>query len=204
MKLKKKVLLTMGREYGSGGKAISDLLSKDLNIPVLDKNMISMIAKKHGYSEEALVSSDERIANPFFEPYATYGPDTGSVSDRLFILQSEIIKEQANKGSAIFIGRCANEILREYEDVVSVFIYAPKKARIQRIMEAEEIDNPSAAEKIIRRMDKTRRSYYQFYTDKKWGSSEGMDLLINSDSIGFTGAVRLIEEYLFLKGYLEK
>lgn len=204
MKLKKKVLLTLGREYGSGGKAISDLLSKDLNIPVLDKNIISMIAKKHGYSEDALISSDERIANPFFEPYAAYGPDTGSISDKLFILQSQIIREQADKGSAIFIGRCANEILREYDDVVSIFIYAPKKARIQRIMEAEEIDNPTAAEKILRRMDKTRRTYYQFYTDKKWGSTESMDLLINSDSLGFTGAVRLIEEYLFLKGYLER
>ena len=71
-------------------------------------------------------------------------------------------------------------------------------------MEAEEIDNPTAAEKILRRIDKTRRTYYQFYTDKKWGSTESMDLLINSDSLGFTGAVRLIEEYLFLKGYLER
>ena len=203
MKLCHKVLITIGREYGSGGKLISDALSRDLKIPVFDKNMIAMIAKKHGYSEEALLSSDERLSSPFFEPYAPYGSESGAITERLFILQSQIIKAEAEKGSAIFIGRCANDILRHFDDVVNIFIFAPKPARIQRIMEVEDISDSSAAEKIIKRMDKTRRSYYQFYTDKKWGSTEGMDLLINSASLGTEGSVALIEEYLRRRGYLE-
>ena len=203
MKLCHKVLITIGREYGSGGKVISDALSRDLDIPVFDKNMIAMIAKKHGYSEDALLSSDERLSSPFFEPYAPYGSDSGAISEKLFILQSQIIKQEAEKGSAIFIGRCADDILRHFDDVINIFIYAPKPARIQRIMEVEDISDFSAAEKIVRRIDKTRRSYYQFYTDRKWGSSEGMDLLINSATIGFDGAVGLIEDYLKRRGYLE-
>lgn len=203
MKLCKKVLITVGREYGSGGKSIADKLSHDLNIPIFDKNMLSIIAQKHGYSEDALASSDERLGNPFFEPYPSFGMDTGSISDKLYIMQSEIIREEANKGSAIFIGRCANDILEKYDDVVNIFIYAPKMTRIQRIMEVEDISDSTAAEKILRRTDKARRSYYQFYTDKKWGSSEGMDLLINSASLGIDGSVRLIEDYLRLRGYLD-
>lgn len=203
MKLRHKVLITVGREYGSGGKVISDALSRDLDIPVFDKNMIAMIAKKHGFSEDALTSSDERLSSPFFEPYSPYGGDTGGISEKLFIMQSQIIKEAADRGSAIFIGRCADDILRHYEDVVKIFVFAPKAARIARIMEVEDISDSGAAEKIVRRMDKTRRSYYQFYTDRKWGSSEGMDLLINSASVGIAGAVGLIEDYLVRRGYLD-
>ena len=140
---------------------------------------------------------------PFFEPYPSFGLDTGSISDKLYIMQSEIIREEANRGSAIFIGRCANDILEKYDDVVNIFIYAPKAIRLQRIMEVEDISDSSAAEKILRRTDKSRRSYYQFYTDKKWGSSEGMDLLINSASLGIDGSVRLIEDYLRLRGYID-
>jgi cytidylate kinase len=174
-----------------------------MNIPIFDKNMLSIIAQKHGYSEDALASSDERLGNPFFEPYPSFGLDTGSISDKLYIMQSEIIREEANRGSAIFIGRCANDILEKYDDVVNIFIYAPKAIRLQRIMEVEDISDSSAAEKILRRTDKSRRSYYQFYTDKKWGSSEGMDLLINSASLGIDGSVHLIEDYLRLRGYID-
>ncbi|MDO5702844.1 MAG: cytidylate kinase-like family protein [Lachnospiraceae bacterium] len=203
MKLCKKVLITVGREYGSGGKNISEKLSRSLGIPIFDKNMLAMVAKKHGYSEDALAANDERLGNPFFEPYPFYGSEGGSVSDRLFIMQSELIREQANKGSAIFIGRCADDILKNFDNVVSIFVYAPMAARIQRIMRVEDISDSTAAEKIIRRIDKSRKSYYQFYTDKKWGSSEGMDLLINSNTLGIDGSVKLIEEFLKIKGFVE-
>lgn len=202
MKVCHKFLLTIGREYGCGGKLIADAIGKDLDVPVFDKNLIAMIAKKHGFDEDALTSSDEKLSIPFFEPYSPYGADNSSLSERLFIHQAEIIKEEADRGSAIFIGRCANDILRNYDDLINVFIYAPKAYRIQRIMDAEDIADSTAAEKIIRRMDKNRRSYYQFYTDKKWGSPEGMDLLINSASVGIDGTVATIESYLKLRGYI--
>lgn len=203
MKLIKKTLITIGREYGSGGRATAEALSRDLNIPVFDKNMISMIAKKHGYDEDALIASDEHLSNPFFEPYSPYGLDTGSISERLFIAQSEIIREEAKKGSAIFVGRCANDVLRKEEGLVNVFIYAPKVKRIERIMSIENIADSLAADKIVRRTDKGRRSYYQFYTDKKWGSTDDMDLMINSGPLGIDGTVGVIEDYLVRRGFAE-
>lgn len=204
MKLLKKVIITIGREYGSGGKAIAEALAKDLGIKLYDKNLIELIAERHNIDPDVLEATDERISNPFFDPYISYGIDTASRSSRLFALQSNIIREAANEDSAIFVGRCANDVLWEYPDVIRIFIYAPKLDRIQRIMVKEGIAEDLAAEKIIRRMDKARRSYYQFYTDKKWGSSEGMDLLINSSVLGIEGTAGLIEDFLVRKGYIEK
>ena len=140
----------------------------------------------------------------FFDPYSPYGLDTGAISERLFLAQADIIKEQADKGSAVFVGRCANDVLRKYNDVVSIFIYAPKNDRIKRIMSIEKIGDSLAAEKIVRRTDKARRSYYQFYTDKKWGSTEDMDLMLDSSKLGVEGTTGLIEDYLVRLGYVEK
>lgn len=204
MKLTKTVHITIGREYGSGGKAIAETLGKDLGIKVYDKNLISMIAERHNIDPDVLEATDEHISNPFFDPYISYGIDTASRSSRLFALQSRIIRDAANEGSAIFVGRCADDILWEFPDVVNVFIYAPKADRVKRIMKKEDIADDLAAEKIIRRMDKARRTYYQFYTDKKWGTSEGMDLLINSSALGIQGSAGLIEDFLVRKGYLIK
>ncbi len=203
VKLTKKVLITLGREYGSAGHIVAERLGRKLDIPVFDKNLITIIAKKHGLDESTLLSSDERIGSLFFDSYAPYGPESGSVSERLFIMQSNIIKQEADKGSAIFVGRCANDILRKYDDVLNFFIFAPKAARISYIMEADDIADAAAAEKIIRRMDKARRNYYQFYTDMKWGSTDGMDMLLNSASLGLDGCVEAIEHYLVLRGYAE-
>lgn len=203
MKLKKKVLITIGREYGSGGRLVSAALGRDLGIPVYDKNIISIIAKKHGYDEHALINSDERLSNPFFEPYSPYGTETGALSEKLFLLQAQIIKEAADKESAVFVGRCASDILRNYDGLFNVFIFAPKEFRAQQIMEIDGIPTEEQAYKIIRKADKTRRSFYQFYTDKRWGSPEGMDLLINSCSVGIDGCVALIEDLLRRKGYIE-
>ncbi len=136
MKLTQKVLITIGREYGSGGRMIAEALGKDLDIPVFDKNMITMIAEKHGFDEADLESDDERLSNPFFEPYIAYGVDTASRSSRLYALQAQIIREEANKGSAIFVGRCADDVLQNYPCLVNIFIYAPRLDRIKRIMRA--------------------------------------------------------------------
>ena len=203
MKVKKKFLITVGREYGSGGKVIAEQIGKDLDIKVYDKNLIEMIAKKHDLDKDTLVNDDERLSNPFFEPYINYGIDTASRSSRLFALQSQIIREDANEGPGIFLGRCADDILWEYPDVIRIFIYAPKADRVERIMNVEGISESLAAEKIIRRMDKQRKAYYQFYTDKKWGTPEGMDFMINSSALGIDGTVKLIEEILKMKGYIE-
>lgn len=202
MKLEKKLLIAIGREYGSGGRVIAEELGKRLDIPVFDKNMISMIAKKHGFDEDTLTSEDERLSSPFLEPYIPYGLNSGALSERLFTLQSKIIREEADKGSAIFVGRCADDILKKYDGLVRIFIYAPRNDRIARIMEREQIEDNLAADKIVKRTDKARKSYYQFYTDKKWESYASRDLMINSAVLGIDGTVDLILSFLKGAGYI--
>ncbi len=202
MNLEKKLLITIGREYGSGGRMIAEKLGEKLDIPVFDKNMLSMIAKKHGFDEDTLVSEDERLSNPFFEPYIPYGLNSGALSERLFTMQSRIIREEADKGSAIFVGRCADDVLKKYDGLVRIFIYAPRNDRIARIMEREQIEDNLAADKIVKRTDKARKSYYQFYTDKKWESYATKDLMINSSILGIDGTVDLIISYLKRAGYV--
>lgn len=202
MKLNKKVSITIGREYGSGGRAIAMELGEALQIPVFDKNMISIAAKESGLSEQYLESGDEHLSNPFFEPYVMYGMEKVSPGDKVFDLQSKIIREKAEEGSAIFVGRCSDEILKRNDDVFHFYIFAPRLDRIKRIMEVEQIAESPAADKILKKVDKQRKSYYQFYTDKKWGSPEGKDLLINSSTLGISGTVQMILEFLKLKGYV--
>lgn len=127
VKLKRKVLITVGREYGSAGHIVARRLGERLSIPVFDKNLLTIIARKHGLDEITLLSSDERVGNLFFDSYAPYSAESGSISERLFVMQANIIKEEADKGSAIFVGRCANDILRKYDDVLSFFIFARKR-----------------------------------------------------------------------------
>ena len=152
--------------------------------------------------EQVIAVLDERLANPFFEPYSPYGTDTGTISEKLFMLQAQIIKEEADKGSCVFIGRCANDVLRNYEDVVRIFIYAPREVRIRRVMERENIASEETAARALRKADKARRAYYQFYTDKKWGTPEGMDLLFDSEIFGIDGSAEFIIDFLRRKGYV--
>ena len=203
MKLLKKVLITIGRQYGSGGHAIAEKLGQELEIPFYDRNMIAMIAKKHGLDEEALHLDDEKLSSPFLDPYFSYGVDTASRSSRLYSMQAEIIREQADKGSAIFVGRCADDVLRDYENLVNIFIFAPREDRLKRLMDTEGITDPAAIDRLERRVEKARRAYYQFYTDQRWGDKAGKDLMINSSALGYDGTAELILNFLKMKGYAE-
>lgn len=203
MELKKKLIITIGREYGSGGRAVAEKLGKMLSMPVYDKNMLTMAAQKSGIDEDYLASEDERLTNPLFEPYVPFGVDSGSLGERLFDIQRRIIKEKAAASSSIFVGRCSDQILAGYENTFHFFIYAPRLQRIKRIMEVEQIQECSAAEKILKKVDKQRKSYYQFFTDQKWGSTEGKDLMLNTGTLGVEGAAQVIIDFLRIKGYVE-
>ena len=203
MKLTRILHLCVGREYGSGGRAISEVLGDILDIPVYDVNILSELAEKEGLDKDVLKSEDEKLASPFFSNYITYHAGETMLSDRIFNMQADLIREKAAEGSAIFVGRCADEILREDPDMHSIYIYAPIEDRIHRAMERENLSRADA-EKFVRRMDKQRRSYYQFYTDKKWGSTEGRDLLLNSAVLGIGGTARFLADYLVHLGFVEK
>lgn len=202
MELKKRLILTIGREYGSGGRAVAEKLGEALSLPVYDKNMLTIAAKESGIDETILASEDERLVNPLFEPYVPFGVDNGSMGEKLFDIQRRIIKEKAEHSSCIFVGRCSDQILEGYDDTFHFYIYAPKIQRIKRIMEVEQIQERAAAEKILKKVDKQRKSYYQFFTDQKWGSTEGKDMMLNSGTLGVDGVVQVILDFLKMRGYV--
>jgi len=194
--VKKRVILCISREYGSGARLISQKLGERLGVKVYDKILLEQVAKENGLSEAAIAEADEKpaswakmgfpmgIRNPYKDNYdALYYV----FNDKLFHLQSETIKKIATEGSCIIVGRVAEEVLKDDPDMVSVYINADPEDRIKRIMEYEGIDHPEA-EKRIRKVDKSRANYHDYYSNKKWGRCSTYDLSIctskfDSDSV---------------------
>ena len=206
-------IITIGRQYGSGGKAIGEQLSKELGIPFYDKELIALAAEKkkghHGHEKTDLLKEvDERASNSLLYSLSTgmvnlhtgTGPTLYNLpmNDRLFIVQADLIKQFAKEGPCVIVGRCADYILRENPDLVRVFIHAELEKRIQRATTEYGI-SPEKAEDTVHKIDKKRASYYNYYSSRKWGHLENYDLCINSGLIGIDGAVKLIRQFVELK-----
>lgn len=192
-------IITIGREYGSGGFEIGKKLAEALGIGFYYKNLIDEVAKKSGIHIDMLNKADERPANPLTNPFLHPGYENGTLNDRLFWTQSEVIRELAEKGeSCVIIGRCADFILRDHENVLKIFIQAPIEKRIDRIADKYLIELRDEAKKEVLRNDKLRSTYYRFYTDGKWGDRARKDLIVNSSILGIDGTVE------FIKGFVEK
>ena len=170
--MEKKLIITIGRQFGSGGKAVADELGRRLGIPVYDSELITEAAKKSGIAEEFFKQRDEKRRALFI------GLKSGMNDEILFGIQSETIRDLADQGSAIFVGRASDYVLRD-RDCVDVFISAPLKARVGRIMERQGLSE-SEAESLIERKDRGRAEYYDFFTFSKWGSASNYDLCLDS------------------------
>ena len=190
--MSKNIVITIGREFGSGGREIGKKVADALGINFYDKDLIDLAAKKSGINSDLLYQADEKASNPFFSAYLPTGTDYGTVTDRLFWTQSAIIKELAQKESCVIVGRCSDYVLEEFENCLHIFIYAPLPKRIIRVKERYLIETDGAAKKEISRQDKLRRSYYQYYTDHKWGSVSGKTISIDSSFLGVDGTVQMI------------
>ena len=198
--MNERVVITIGREYGSGGREIGEKLSEKLGIGFYDRNILELAAKESGISPENLENEEEKAANPLWEPYVPYGISAGNLSEKLFDLESKIILEKAKEESCVIVGRCSDVILRDFENAVHVFIYSDMEDKIERVMKRDSKMERQHAIKTIKKYDKIRRTYYQYYTEYLWGSKEGQDLLINSGKTGIDGAVELICSYLKIRG----
>lgn len=201
--MKKKVTITIGREYGSGGREIGEKLAEKLDMLFLDKNILNEISQKSGISLDKLLENDEKPSSMLQEPFIPYDFDAESLSERLFDMQAELIQEKYNEHSCVVVGRCADVILAFQEDVVNVFIYADMEDKIYRIMKLHNISDRQKAAKLIKKTEKIRRNYYQYYTDENWGDKRNKALMINTSQTGVDGAVALIIAYLQQKGYVE-
>lgn len=197
-------IITITRQFGSGGHDIGKALSEKLDIPFYDKELISIAAKESGIAPEAFETVDEKATNSLlyslsmgFNHYSNGFTATEDLpfNDRLYILQHKIIKELAEKENFVVVGRCADYVLRENPHVVKVYIYADIESRIKRAVERHDIDSVRAKQAVVK-ADKNRANYYSFYSGKKWGLADNYDLCINSTNLTVDQAVEVILSYI--------
>ncbi|MBQ3708743.1 MAG: cytidylate kinase-like family protein [Clostridia bacterium] len=197
-------IVTIARQYGSGGREVGRLLSERTGWKFYDKDLITLAAQKSGLSSEALRNVDEKAANSLLYTLAlgssiyNHGLERVNlpINDRLFVVQSEIIKDLAATGEgAIIVGRCADYVLAGRDNLVRVYITADFDSRVKTVMERHELTE-AAAKDLIVKTDKRRANYYSYYTGEKWGRADKYDLVISTDRIGIDGAASLIADYI--------
>ncbi len=199
--MSKKIIVTIARQYGSGGREIGERVSQMLGIPLYDKELIKDAAAKGNLSEKILEKADEVAANSLLYTLAMGSNVLGTtmqfgykmpVNDKLFILQSDAIKSYARQGSCVIIGRCADYVLRDEKNVFRIFIYGDLDHRRARVAERHPEIKSSQIIDVINKTDKRRSSYYSFYTGNKWGKYDNYDIAVNSSTLGIDGSAKLI------------
>ncbi len=189
IKVNKQIVITIAREYGSGGRYIGRLIADKLGIKFYDKDFVIQLAKETGLSEEYIENNEQKRKNLAGLNNGYYvGLDN---SDELFIKESELIKKVAEKESCVIIGRCANFILKDKENTIKVFVYSNEEDKIKRATEIYGVDK-TKAEKEIKRIDKLRANHYKHYTEKTWNDHRNYDICINSDALGVEKSADLI------------
>lgn len=197
------IIITISRQYGSGGRLIGEKLAGKLGIPFYDKELITMAAEQSGFSREIFERMDERASSSLLYTLSLNpgmaGGMTGMMdlplNDKVFLIQNNIIKQLADKGSCVIVGRCADYILKDRSDCVNVFICSDMADRIKRITEVYGMSLTNA-EREIQKYDKRRANYYNFYTHTKWGIATNYDLCLNSGIIGIDASVEVIRAYV--------
>lgn len=197
----KNPVITIARQFGSGGHEVGRRVAELLGVKVYDKELIMLAAEKSGYHPDVLAKADERAAGSLLYTLAIgssrMGGGSGNydipINDKLFIAQNEIIQELAEKESCVIVGRCGDYALRNFENKLSVFIHADLEMRVDRIMESRRISE-AEAKSLIAKEDKKRSSYYNFYTGQKWGSAERHGATFNTAVLGIERTAELIAE----------
>lgn len=187
-----KYVVTISREYGSGGRFIGKLIAEKLGISFYDSELLTKASDMSGISKTCLENYDETKESAFSYAQGLYGMDM-SLGQKVFLAQFDAIKKIASQESCVIVGRCADYVLRDNPNVVKVFICAPLEDKIERAITYYKI-NPAKAASIISKKNKKRRSYYNFYTDKEWGKPDSYDLCVNSKN-GIETAVEAICAY---------
>lgn len=202
--MKNDVIITISRQFASGGRTIAKRLAEELGIPYYDKEIITLAAKESGYNEEFFENAEEKANNKFMYylssglgNVSSWGTDI-ALDDKLFLIQADVIRSVAAKGSCIIVGRCADYVLANHPDCINIFIYSDLEHRIERAKNDYHLEAPNLKDAIIK-SDKKRATYYNYYTDMKWGQMENFDLLLNSDSIGLDNSVELLKQYVSVR-----
>lgn len=200
------LVITIGRQYGSGGRDIGMSIAKALDIPFYDKEIVEMAAQKGNMSKDAAKHVDEKATNSFLYSLVSGGYSSSGTSlyyempinDKLFIAQADVIKDLARKSSCVIVGRCADYVLRDEKtvDLCSAFIYGGLDYRVGRVMERyPELTRAKAKDKVVK-TDKQRRTYYDYYTDGSWGVMSNYDVCVNTESFGIENSAKMLASYL--------
>ena len=198
-------VITIGRRFGSGGRALGKILSEKLGVPFYDKELLLDAAKKAGMSAEFFERNDERVPQflsgiiPFsfgVNPMPWYVGTTSISDDSLYHSQSDFITDLASRQSCIIVGRSADYVLRNHPHLISVFLTAPMEDCVARILERRECLTKQDAEQMARKVNNLRANYYNFYTDKTWGDAASYDLCIDSSKLPMSGIADLVIAYL--------
>ena len=182
-------VLTIGRQFGSGGRIVAQRVAEALHIPFYDKAVIDLAAKETGLSEEFIRQAEQKKTSSFL--YNLYmSTQNLPVSDQVFIAESDVIRKVAAQGPCVIVGRCADYVLRNQEDVLNVFIHAPLDERIFRAKEEYHVDAPDVRSYVLKH-DKSRAAYYEHFSDRVWGKAQNYHLAVSS-TIGLDNVVELI------------
>ena len=199
-----KHIITIGREFGSGGREIGEKLSKELGIEFYDRKLLEHTAKESGLCEEILEHHDEKKRSSFLyslvmEPHNTgFGGSAYTempIDQKVFLAQFNTIKKLAENGSCIFVGRCADYVLAQEKNILNIFISADNDFKVRRVMERHNLSEKKAMDLIVKK-NKQRSSYYNYYTSQKWGNAKTYDLCIDSSKFGIDGTVEIIKKAL--------
>ena len=201
MEKDKNVIICVGRQVGSGGHDIARMLAMDFNAKYYDRELLNLAAKESGFSEKVFEQNDERkgslkslfgIQLPVFNGNIYHSEIS---RESLFQFQSDAIRKAASEGNCVFVGRCADYILRDMPNVVKIFITASIRFRIDQILAHKNV-TPQQAKRIILEEEGKRASYYNFFTGKKWGAAESYDLCIDSSILGMVETEKLIADFI--------
>ena len=200
-------IITIARQYGSGGHDIGKKLAEELKIPFYDKELLERAAKDSGFCQEIFENYDEKPTNSvlyslvmdtYSMGYSTAAFAEMPLNHKIFLAQFNAIKDIAKEGPCVIVGRCADYALADFPNVVNVYLYADLQSRIARIARRHDVTDAKAKD-LIQKTDKSRASYYNYYTNKKWGEATGYDLCLNTASLGIDGTIHMIREFAAYK-----
>lgn len=191
--MEKQMVITIGRSFGSNGREIGEKLAKKLGIKFYDRNLIEIAAKESGLDWKVVGNADEKLVGGLLKFVPGLDFIQENPNDKIYRAQEEVIRSIVKSGeSCVIVGRGADYILRNRHEVLKVFIYAPLGVRIETVMKRYNFTKEEA-EKVVRHMDKTRKNYYEYFSDNNWDQKEGKDMLIDSSEFGIDGTVNLIK-----------
>ena len=198
----KHIIVNVGRQVGAGGQEIGRMLAQDFDAKFYDRELLNLAAKESGFSEKFFKQNDEKkgflrglfnVQSPHLTGGSLYGSNFSQ--DSLFQFQSDAIRKAAAEDSCVFVGRCADYILRDFENVVNIFITASMDFRVDVVSKVKQLD-AEHARKLIEHVESRRAQYYNYYTGKRWGAAESYDLCIDASILGLEETEKLIADFI--------